>query len=160
MRDLVRIGGVERVLPDRRGRPDNHSRAEISRRSVHQRRQVDAAGAIDTRRRTPPVGIIVRAFVSALRSERERLAIHLNGDEHREQDEGQTHGLTIRPPNRNHKRDRRLVHVRKAPMHEFPPSIQRAFDTMNRLADAFEFFVPGPEGFEAGPKYLLARGYR
>lgn len=35
-----------------------------------------------------------------------------------------------------------------------------AFDTMNRLADAFEFFVPGPEAFEAGAKYLLARGYR
>jgi AhpD family alkylhydroperoxidase len=29
-----------------------------------------------------------------------------------------------------------------------------------RLADAFGFFVPGPEAFEAGAKYLLARGYR
>jgi hypothetical protein len=28
------------------------------------------------------------------------------------------------------------------------------------LADAFEFVVPGPEAFEAGAKYLLARGYR
>ncbi len=35
-----------------------------------------------------------------------------------------------------------------------------AFNTMNRLADAFEFSVPGPKGFEAGAKYLLARGYR
>jgi hypothetical protein len=35
-----------------------------------------------------------------------------------------------------------------------------AFNTMNRLADAFEFFVPGPEAFEAGAKFLLARGYR
>jgi uncharacterized peroxidase-related enzyme len=35
-----------------------------------------------------------------------------------------------------------------------------AFDTMNRLADTFEFSVPGPKAFEAGAKYLLARGYR
>jgi len=28
---------------------------------------------------------------------------------------------------------------------------------MNRLADAFEFFVPGPKTFEAGAKFLLAR---
>jgi uncharacterized peroxidase-related enzyme len=35
-----------------------------------------------------------------------------------------------------------------------------AFNTINRLADAFEFFVPGPEAFEAGAKFLLARGYR
>jgi uncharacterized peroxidase-related enzyme len=35
-----------------------------------------------------------------------------------------------------------------------------AFDAMNRLADAFEFSVPGPEAFEAGAKYLLGRGYR
>ena len=35
-----------------------------------------------------------------------------------------------------------------------------AFDTINRLADAFEFFVPGPKAFEAGAKFLLARGYR
>jgi uncharacterized peroxidase-related enzyme len=35
-----------------------------------------------------------------------------------------------------------------------------AFNTMSRLADAFEFVVPGPKAFEAGAKYLLARGYR
>lgn len=35
-----------------------------------------------------------------------------------------------------------------------------AFNTMNRLADAFEFFVPGPNAFEAAAKFLLARGYR
>jgi uncharacterized peroxidase-related enzyme len=35
-----------------------------------------------------------------------------------------------------------------------------AFNTMNRLADAFGFALPGPKGFEAGAKYLLARGYR
>jgi uncharacterized peroxidase-related enzyme len=35
-----------------------------------------------------------------------------------------------------------------------------AFDTMNRLADAFEYSIPGPEAFEAGAKYLLAHGYR
>jgi hypothetical protein len=35
-----------------------------------------------------------------------------------------------------------------------------AFNTMNRLADAFEFFVPSPKAFEVGAKFLLARGYR
>ena len=35
-----------------------------------------------------------------------------------------------------------------------------AFNTMNRLADAFGFVVPGPEAFEAGARFLLARGYR
>jgi uncharacterized peroxidase-related enzyme len=34
------------------------------------------------------------------------------------------------------------------------------FNTMNRLADAFGFDVPGPEAFDAGAKFLLARGYR
>jgi uncharacterized peroxidase-related enzyme len=34
------------------------------------------------------------------------------------------------------------------------------FDTTNRLANAFEFFVPGPAGMEAGAKFLLARGYQ
>ena len=35
-----------------------------------------------------------------------------------------------------------------------------SFNVITRLADAFGFFVPGPEAFEAGAKYLLARGYR
>ena len=35
-----------------------------------------------------------------------------------------------------------------------------SFNTMGRLADAFGFFVPGPQAFDAGAKYLLARGYR
>lgn len=35
-----------------------------------------------------------------------------------------------------------------------------AFNTTNRLADAFGFELLSPEGFEAGAKYLLARGYR
>jgi uncharacterized peroxidase-related enzyme len=35
-----------------------------------------------------------------------------------------------------------------------------AFNTTNRLADAFAFFVPGREGFESGAKFLLKRGYR
>ncbi|HKV25751.1 MAG TPA: carboxymuconolactone decarboxylase family protein [Candidatus Acidoferrum sp.] len=35
-----------------------------------------------------------------------------------------------------------------------------AFNTMNRLADALHFAVPGPETFEAGAKFLLSRGYR
>lgn len=35
-----------------------------------------------------------------------------------------------------------------------------AFNTIGRLADAFGFFVPNPNAYEAGAKYLLARGYR
>jgi uncharacterized peroxidase-related enzyme len=35
-----------------------------------------------------------------------------------------------------------------------------AFNTTGRLADAFGFEVLSPEGFEAGAKYLLKRGYR
>ena len=35
-----------------------------------------------------------------------------------------------------------------------------AFNVMNRLADTFEFFVPEDKAFEAGAKFLLARGYR
>jgi hypothetical protein len=35
-----------------------------------------------------------------------------------------------------------------------------AFNTVNRLADAFEFYVPAAGAFEAGAKFLLARGYR
>ena len=34
-----------------------------------------------------------------------------------------------------------------------------SFNVIGRLADAFAFAVPGPEAFEAGAKYLLARGY-
>ena len=35
-----------------------------------------------------------------------------------------------------------------------------SFNVIGRLADAFGFFVPGHEAFEAGAIYLLARGYR
>jgi AhpD family alkylhydroperoxidase len=35
-----------------------------------------------------------------------------------------------------------------------------AFNTTNRLADTFAFELLSPEGFEAGAKYLLKRGYR
>jgi len=35
-----------------------------------------------------------------------------------------------------------------------------AFNATGRLADAFGFEVLSPEGFEAGAKYLLKRGYR
>ena len=35
-----------------------------------------------------------------------------------------------------------------------------AFNTTDRLADAFGFFVPEPKAFEAGAKFLLRRGYR
>lgn len=34
-----------------------------------------------------------------------------------------------------------------------------AFNTTNRLADAFGFFVPSPAAFDAGARYLLKRGY-
>src|ERR1700722_4924577 len=34
-----------------------------------------------------------------------------------------------------------------------------SFNVIGRLADAFGFFVPGPEAFEAGAKYLLRRGF-
>jgi len=39
-------------------------------------------------------------------------------------------------------------------------SVCFSFNVIGRLADAFGFFVPGPEALEAGAKYLLARGYR
>jgi uncharacterized peroxidase-related enzyme len=39
-------------------------------------------------------------------------------------------------------------------------AVSFAFNTTARLADAFEFHVPGPAGFEAGAKHLLSRGYR
>lgn len=35
-----------------------------------------------------------------------------------------------------------------------------SFKVIGRLADAFGFAVPGPDAFDAGAKYLLARGYR
>jgi uncharacterized peroxidase-related enzyme len=39
-------------------------------------------------------------------------------------------------------------------------SVCFAFNTTNRLAEAFGFFVPGPKAFEAGARFLLRRGYR
>jgi uncharacterized peroxidase-related enzyme len=39
-------------------------------------------------------------------------------------------------------------------------AVSFTFNTIGRLADAFGFFRPGPKAFEAGAKYLLARGYR
>ena len=35
-----------------------------------------------------------------------------------------------------------------------------SLNVIGRLADAFGFVAPGPKAFEAGAKYLLARGYR
>jgi AhpD family alkylhydroperoxidase len=35
-----------------------------------------------------------------------------------------------------------------------------SFNVIGRLADAFGFSIPGPDAFDAGAKYLLARGYR
>jgi AhpD family alkylhydroperoxidase len=35
-----------------------------------------------------------------------------------------------------------------------------SFNIIGRLADAFGFFMAAPEAFEAGAKYLLARGYQ
>jgi uncharacterized peroxidase-related enzyme len=39
-------------------------------------------------------------------------------------------------------------------------AIAFAFNTTNRLADAFGFSLPGAKGFASGAKFLLARGYR
>jgi len=39
-------------------------------------------------------------------------------------------------------------------------AVSFVFNTLDRLADAFGFFVPGPEAFAIGAKFLLARGYR
>jgi len=39
-------------------------------------------------------------------------------------------------------------------------AVSAAFNTTGRLADAFGFAVLSPEGFEAGARYLLKRGYR
>jgi uncharacterized peroxidase-related enzyme len=39
-------------------------------------------------------------------------------------------------------------------------AVSFAFNTTDRLANAFAFEVLSPEGFEAGAKYLLRRGYR
>jgi uncharacterized peroxidase-related enzyme len=35
-----------------------------------------------------------------------------------------------------------------------------AFNTTNRLADAFGVAIPGPSGFASGARFLLKRGYR
>jgi uncharacterized peroxidase-related enzyme len=39
-------------------------------------------------------------------------------------------------------------------------AICAAFDTTSRLAEAFGFEILSPEGFEAGARHLLKRGYR
>jgi len=39
-------------------------------------------------------------------------------------------------------------------------AVSFAFNTLDRLADAFGFLVPGPKAFEVGAAFLLARGYR
>jgi uncharacterized peroxidase-related enzyme len=39
-------------------------------------------------------------------------------------------------------------------------AVSFAFNTTNRLADTFQFFVPDPPALEAGAKYLLMRGYK
>lgn len=39
-------------------------------------------------------------------------------------------------------------------------AVSFAFNTTARLADAFGFFALSPQGFAAGAKYLLGRGYR
>jgi uncharacterized peroxidase-related enzyme len=39
-------------------------------------------------------------------------------------------------------------------------AVSFAFNTTDRLADAFGFFVPGPKVFEAGARFLLSRGYQ
>jgi uncharacterized peroxidase-related enzyme len=39
-------------------------------------------------------------------------------------------------------------------------AVSFGFEVTNRLANAFEFFVPGNQAFAAGAKFLLSRGYR
>jgi uncharacterized peroxidase-related enzyme len=39
-------------------------------------------------------------------------------------------------------------------------AVSLAFNVTDRLADSFAFSVPGPKAFQAGAKFLLARGYR
>ena len=39
-------------------------------------------------------------------------------------------------------------------------AVSFAFNTTDRLANAFAFDALSQEGFEAGAKYLLRRGYR
>jgi AhpD family alkylhydroperoxidase len=39
-------------------------------------------------------------------------------------------------------------------------AVSFTFNTVDRLSRTFGFFVPGPKAFEAGAKFLLARGYR
>ncbi|MFI6077944.1 hypothetical protein ACIA5C_41085 [Actinoplanes sp. NPDC051343] len=39
-------------------------------------------------------------------------------------------------------------------------AVAAAFNITNRLADAFAFEVLSPEGFAAGAKFLLKRGYQ
>jgi AhpD family alkylhydroperoxidase len=39
-------------------------------------------------------------------------------------------------------------------------AVSFAFNVTDRLADAFQFAVPGLKAFEAGAKFLLARRYR
>jgi hypothetical protein len=34
------------------------------------------------------------------------------------------------------------------------------FNVIDRCADTFEFFVPGPSAFAASAKFLLSRGYK
>jgi alkylhydroperoxidase family enzyme len=38
-------------------------------------------------------------------------------------------------------------------------AVSTAFNTTDRLADTFGFELLSPEGFDAGAKYLLKRGY-
>jgi len=58
--------------------------------------------------------------------------------------------------------DMRAVHAAGASRQQIEDALAVcfSFNVIGRLADAFGFFVPGPEAFEAGAKYLLTRGYR
>jgi AhpD family alkylhydroperoxidase len=52
-----------------------------------------------------------------------------------------------------------LADLESAPV-EDALAVCAAFNMTDRLADAFGFELLSPEGFEAGAKYLLKRGYR
>ena len=47
--------------------------------------------------------------------------------------------------------------LKRSPLVVLAFAVSFAFNTTDRLADAFKFFVPGPKAFEAGAKFLLAR---
>jgi hypothetical protein len=57
-------------------------------------------------------------------------------------------------------RSQRFLSALPQPCVEDALAVCAAFNTTDRLADAFGFELLSPAGFESGAKYLLKRGYR